>query len=435
MTMSPSKLNQGQRSEDDTMIEFSDKHEGKTTDFVLVYRKSLLTNVKQEKLEYFIWRLSLAGIIIDAERFSADADLVFVKLHASNDVVFNYADVCDIDLACRNDDYRPDYDTPKGFLATPLTRPKTDNEVYKRAPKSVSMDRPTGITSAEKILIMVELMNRTKFGQRPIHDGEHKWTETGRLNDRQLLARYWGSTKCWYKCQPHHTIERYFGTEYAFYFAWLGFYIKMLIPAAALGLICFTFGLSTCNYKYFNYRSHEICNSDQIMCPKCHQEGCTFEPLRASCGLSKMCYIFENPTTIALAIATAFWSTCFMEYWQRTETVLALRWNVRDLELDPGTRPQYTEAATTLRYSPITRKMEPFVSTKKMIVGYVVTGSSIFLLCTVILLAVMAVVVYHVATTYFIVSSDISDDFKAFNDTFIALTGAGISAIFIQVFT
>nr|CAI5850015.1 unnamed protein product [Callosobruchus analis] len=379
--MSRKNPKQGQR--DGMMIPSQSsihKADTKTLDFVLIYRKSLLTPVKQEKLEYFIWRLSLAGIIIEAEQFSADADLIFVKLHASNDVVFRYADVCDIDLACRNDDYRPDYDTPARFLGTPLTIPDPNDDVFKRAPESVSMDIPSDVTSAEKILIMVALMNRTKFGQRPIHDGGHEWTETGHLNDRQLLARYWGNAKCWYKCQPLHTIERYFGTEYAFYFAWLGFYIKMLIPATALGVICVIFGAVTCDSPYFNYRSYEICNSDQIMCPKCHYEGCTFDPLNGACGLSKMCYIFENPTTIALAVITSFWSTCFMEYWQRTQTVLAIRWNVKSLDLDPGTRPQYIEAATTLKYSPITRRMEPFVSTKKICVGYVITATSIFLL-------------------------------------------------------
>nr|CAH7749348.1 unnamed protein product [Callosobruchus chinensis] len=434
--MSPRKLKQGQA--DGIMIPSQTslhKDDRKTLAFVLIYRKSLLTDVKQEKLEYFIWRLSLAGIKIEAERFSADADLIFVKLHASNDVVFRYADVCDIDLACRNDDYRPDYDTPASFLATPLTMPDPNDPVFKRAPESVSMDIPSDVTSAEKILIMVALMNRTKFGQRPIHDGGHEWTETGDLNDRQLLARYWGNARCWYKCQPLHTIERYFGTEYAFYFAWLGFYIKMLIPASALGIICVVFGAFTCDSSYFNYRSYEICNSDLIMCPKCHYEGCTFDPLSGSCGLSKMCYIFENPTTIALAVITSFWSTCFMEYWQRTQTVLAIRWNVRSLDLDPGTRPQYIEAATTLKYSPITRRMEPFVSTKKICVGYVITATSIFLLCTVMLLAVMAVIVYQVSTTYLIAASDLSDQFKAFNDVFITLTGAAISAIFIHLFT
>ncbi|VEN38479.1 unnamed protein product, partial [Callosobruchus maculatus] len=202
--MSPRKSKRGQS--DGIMIPSESsirKDDTKTLDFILVYRKSLLTAVKQEKLEYFIWRLSLAGINIEAEKFSADADLVFVKLHASNDVVFRYADVCDIDLACRNNDYRPDYDTPARFLATPLTMPDPNDPIFKRAPESVSMDIPTNVTSAEKILIMVALMNRTKFGQRPseygiyklrqenifidafpLHDGGPEWTETGNLNDR-----------------------------------------------------------------------------------------------------------------------------------------------------------------------------------------------------------------------------------------------------------
>jgi hypothetical protein len=43
----------------------------------------------------------------------------------------------------------------------------------------------------------------------------------------------------WYKEQPLNLIEKYYGTEVAFYFAWLGLYNTMLIPASVVGLVCF----------------------------------------------------------------------------------------------------------------------------------------------------------------------------------------------------
>jgi anoctamin-1 len=45
--------------------------------------------------------------------------------------------------------------------------------------------------------------------------------------------------------QPIDHIKEYFGVKFGLYFAWLGFYTHMLIPAALVGLICFFYGLAT----------------------------------------------------------------------------------------------------------------------------------------------------------------------------------------------
>jgi hypothetical protein len=45
--------------------------------------------------------------------------------------------------------------------------------------------------------------------------------------------------------QPLDHIKEYFGIKFGLYFAWLGFYTHMLIPAAVVGLICFFYGLAT----------------------------------------------------------------------------------------------------------------------------------------------------------------------------------------------
>lgn len=102
----------------------------------------------------------------------------------------------------------------------------------------------------------------------PLHDGDWEWTKEGPLNDRQanytrnkynvlistqLLAKYWAEASCWYKQQPLDLIQKYYGTEVAFYFAWVGFYNKMLIPASILGILCFIYGLVTVSTT-FNHR-------------------------------------------------------------------------------------------------------------------------------------------------------------------------------------
>jgi len=56
--------------------------------------------------------------------------------------------------------------------------------------------------------------------------------------------------------QPLDYIKEYFGTKFGLYFAWLGFYTHMLIPAAVFGLICFFYGLATMysnTHRYVNF--------------------------------------------------------------------------------------------------------------------------------------------------------------------------------------
>ena len=59
---------------------------------------------------------------------------------------------------------------------------------------------------------------------------------------RALLYEEWGATSKWIKLQPLDAIREYFGINFAIYFAWLGFYTYMLIPASIAGLLCFFYG-------------------------------------------------------------------------------------------------------------------------------------------------------------------------------------------------
>lgn len=128
-------------------------------------------------------------------------------------------------------------------------------------------------TSAEKILILNKVFETTGFGLNlcglskliklgliktayPLHDGKND--SDGSENDRQVLTTLqyhhilfyssyisqtlrenWSSFRLWYKEQPLNLIEKYYGTEIAFYFAWLGFYNFMLVPAALVGTLVF----------------------------------------------------------------------------------------------------------------------------------------------------------------------------------------------------
>ena len=61
----------------------------------------------------------------------------------------------------------------------------------------------------------------------------------------QLLYLEWAKLRNWYKRQPLWLIKNYFGVKIGLYFAWLGFYTKMLIFPSIMGVICFIFGAAT----------------------------------------------------------------------------------------------------------------------------------------------------------------------------------------------
>lgn len=73
----------------------------------------------------------------------------------------------------------------------------------------MASQKPTTVTSAEKIMVMNRIMERVKFGDDigqfslnnlvedeviddtfPLHDGPFEWTESGNLNDRQVKIFY-----------------------------------------------------------------------------------------------------------------------------------------------------------------------------------------------------------------------------------------------------
>lgn len=62
---------------------------------------------------------------------------------------------------------------------------------------------------------------------------------------RGKLFNEWAAVSKWAMYQPIDHIREYFGVKFALYFAWLGFYTHMLIPASIVGLLCFVYGFLT----------------------------------------------------------------------------------------------------------------------------------------------------------------------------------------------
>jgi Dimerisation domain of Ca+-activated chloride-channel, anoctamin/Calcium-activated chloride channel len=98
--------------------------------------------------------------------------------------------------------------------------------------KTVFKDGPDGDAGLQKLLV-----DKVYTAAYPLHDGTaHDNDERGELN------RQWATVKQWNRKQPLNRIKNYFGVQVALYFAWLGFYTKMLVPLALLGMLCFLYG-------------------------------------------------------------------------------------------------------------------------------------------------------------------------------------------------
>ncbi|XP_011379110.1 anoctamin-9 [Pteropus vampyrus] len=77
--------------------------------------------------------------------------------------------------------------------------------------------------------LVKEKVFETKF---PLHKGE------------EGLKKKWARWRNMVREQPIDDIRNYFGEKVALYFAWLGWYTYMLVPAAVVGLIIFLSGFS-----------------------------------------------------------------------------------------------------------------------------------------------------------------------------------------------
>ncbi|TFJ98978.1 Anoctamin-9 [Platysternon megacephalum] len=142
---------------------------------------------------------------------------------------------------------------------------------------------------------------------------------------RKLLKENWAQWRKILKEQPIEDIRSYFGEKVTLYFAWLGWYTRILFPAAVLGLLVFLYGI-------FHFDSSqvtkEICEANTtIMCPLCDQK-CPFWQLSDTCTYAKVTHLFDNEGTILFAVLMALWATVFLELWKRKRAEVVSGWEL-----------------------------------------------------------------------------------------------------------
>uniref|UniRef100_A0A8C2ZXN4 Anoctamin n=1 Tax=Cyclopterus lumpus TaxID=8103 RepID=A0A8C2ZXN4_CYCLU len=147
------------------------------------------------------------------------------------------------------------------------------------------------------------------------------------LHEVKEIYKYRSKCLCVTSCLPVCPPCRcYFGEKVALYYLWLGWYTKLLVPAAALGVVVFLYGLAFFNT---NPLIKEVCQSSIMMCPRC-DKWCPVWQLSDTCTYAKVSHLFDNEGTVAFAMFMAIWATLFLELWKRNRARHVSQWKVYD---------------------------------------------------------------------------------------------------------
>lgn len=215
---------------------------------------------------------------------------------------------------------------------------------------------------------------------------------------RVLLLDHWAQVSKCIKYQPLDEIKDYFGIKFALYFAWLGFYTHMLIPASLVGILCLVYAATTLQQDTL---CQDICNSDVIMCPRCDKV-CDYWKLSDGCIYSKIQHFVDNPATIFFAVFMSFWSILYLELWKRYSAGITHRWGLTgfDLKAEPP-RPEYLirlADAKKRKLNVITNLNEPSVSFWKVKLPSIILSFTLALLWVFIaVFVVFGVVIYRMS--------------------------------------
>lgn len=184
----------------------------------------------------------------------------------------------------------------------------------------------------------------------PLHEGGSDRTcSEGTEAPRMQLRRKWASLLAVFRYQPLDDVRRYFGVKIGLYFAWLGFYTTMLLPASLLGLGCFLYGVATLG----KHRPvHEMCTGSEsqlLMCPLC-DNGCEYWRLRDSCTQARLGYLSDNGATVVFSIFMSLWGVTFLELWKRYSARITYQWDLSGFDtLEENSRPEYLARLSRLK--------------------------------------------------------------------------------------
>ncbi|XP_078289930.1 anoctamin-1 isoform X7 [Panthera onca] len=247
------------------------------------------------------------------------------------------------------------------------------------------------------------LANGVYSAAYPLHDGDYEG-ENVEFNDRKLLYQEWASYGVFYKYQPIDLVRKYFGEKIGLYFAWLGVYTQMLIPASVVGIIVFLYGCATVDE---NIPSMEMCDQRHniTMCPLCDKT-CSYWKMSSACATARASHLFDNPATVFFSVFMALWAATFMEHWKRKQMRLNYRWDLTGFEEEEVSgfdHPRAEYEARVLEKS--LRKESKSKETDKVKLtwrdrfpAYVTNLVSIVFMIAVTFAIVLGVIIYRIST-------------------------------------
>ncbi|XP_020292981.1 anoctamin-1 isoform X4 [Pseudomyrmex gracilis] len=411
----------------------------RSVDFVLVwdeYCGEAQTYRSVEHRRIFEKNLMKEGVELEYEQAESNG-LHFIKVHAPKEVLRRYAEILKLRLpmrefsGCKMPEPNSNIITKvnsffrrimtKYYVDTTIFPTKKQNftAVYSRDKEYLfDLDSPNLFTSATRSRIVQFILDRTKFTDTkeddfafgierlisesayvaayPLHDGNLQTPDSMRY----LLYKEWASLRKCLHYQPLDYIKEYFGVKIGLYFAWLGFYTHMLIPASIVGLLCFIYSCAT---LYDNEPSEDICNGNGTiyMCPLCDRV-CEYWDLKETCLHSRITYLFDNPSTVFFSIFMSLWATLFLELWKKYSAEITHRWDVTGLDAqEEFPRPQYLARLAHIKKKSIniiTNTEEPKVPYWKMrLPATILSFSVVLLLIAVAMAAVLGVVLYRMS--------------------------------------
>ncbi|KAJ6638053.1 Anoctamin-1 [Pseudolycoriella hygida] len=421
---------------DETWRRFQDGE--RTVDFVLAYAADDPHPRNADKRKAFESNLQNEGLELEREETQK---IHFVKIHAPTKVLCSYCEILKIKMPIKRVPEQDDINVPefqlmqrmKSFFGRPFDFVKLDPTLFPEKEYKLThsysrnykylfdVDSPDFFSQSTSIAVVQFILERQRFSDDddsqnnvgiekllsdgvyqasyPLHDGDCSIPGS----QRSLLFNEWAAVNKWIKHQPLDNIKEYFGVKIALYFAWLGFYTHMLIPASVVGLLCFLYGLIT---LFSNRISKDICYSKNatLMCPQCDEQ-CDYWYLGSTCVYSYITYLFDNNMTVVFASFMSFWAVLYLELWKRYSAKLIHRWGLADFSHQAEhPRPQYLSRLRNIenkKFNVVHRVLEPHVPFWKVkFPMYVMSFSVIFLFIFLAFAVVFGITIYRMSLIY-----------------------------------
>uniref|UniRef100_A0A914XH48 Anoctamin n=1 Tax=Plectus sambesii TaxID=2011161 RepID=A0A914XH48_9BILA len=255
------------------------------------------------------------------------------------------------------------------------------------------------------------LLSNDIYGQAfPVHDCDLTDSATDTVDwskipierwpKRKYLRTVWGAFRQWHRHQPLDEIRDYFGEKVAIYYAWLGFYTKMLVYPAVFGIFITLWGIW---HAFNDDEANSFCKAgiggaDLLICRACRQPACPYINVEDECINARLSAVIDNWGTTIFSVFMAVWVVVFLEQWKRYQSELRVRWDVSENKMNmEQVRPDYALKVNNAKLNPVTQRMEPFLPKRSLLQRTLISISSVVFFMFVVMALISAVMAYKIA--------------------------------------